>query len=370
MNDIESLFFYLLCFGISAMLFHVGQRRKLRTPTIAAILIPTLVGGLRYRVGVDYVSYMSKLMTAPESGLAEFSSKFGGMEPALWLFGQLPWQVFFFATSFLTIFFFYLGFKNFKSKHLGLCMFLVMLVIFPQALGGVRQGVAMAICFYAFSFIPKRQYAASVAIILFAALFHYSSLVMLLLLPLYYLVVLKPETDKKFLTKIGIMVAALGVAVIVGFQVIEHIPFLSKYAIYNTDAFAEQYGQYTSSHNIMPELAACALIAMFYGHLVKGRKNDGRFMFVSSVLMMVITLIGFKVPLASRLADYFIAFFILAITSAIDTFDDRSSRNFMAGVAIAYAILFFFAGVYINGSGEIFPYRTLFEIAATCKISP
>ena len=86
--------------------------------------------------------------------------------------------------------------------------------------------------------------------------------------------------------------------------------------------------------------------------------------------MMAITLIGFKVPLASRLADYFIAFFILAITSAIDTFDDRSSRNFMVGVAIAYAILFFFAGVYINGSGEIFPYRTLFEIAATCKISP
>ena len=120
MNDIESLFFYLFCFGVSAMLFHVGQRRKLRTPTIAAILIPTLVGGFRYRVGVDYVSYMSKLMAAPKSGLAEFSSKFGGMEPALWLFGQLPWQVFFFATSFLIIFFFYLGFKNFKSKHIGL----------------------------------------------------------------------------------------------------------------------------------------------------------------------------------------------------------------------------------------------------------
>lgn len=370
MNDIESLFFYFLCFGISAALFHIGQKRKLRTLTIFAILIPTLVGGLRFHVGVDYVSYMSKLMVAPESGLAEFSSKYGGMEPALWLFGQLPWQIFFFATSFLTILFFYLGFKNFKSKHIGLCMLLVMLVIFPQALGGVRQGVAMAICFYAFSHIPKRHYATFFTLIIFAAIFHYSSLVMLLILPLYHLIVEKPETDKKFLIKTGIMIAALGVAVVVGFQIIEHIPFLSKYAIYNTDAFVEQYGKYTSSHNILPELASFALITMFYGHLVKGRKDDGRFMFMSIILMLAITLIGFKVPLASRLADYFIAFFILAITSAIDTFDNQNSRNIMAGIAIAYAALFFIAGVYINGSGEIFPYRSLFETVALLKISP
>ena len=370
MNNIESLFFYFLCFGISAALFHIGQKRKLRTPTIIAILIPTLVGGLRYRVGVDYVSYMSKLMVAPESGLAEFSSRFGGMEPALWLFGQLPWQIFFFATSFLTILFFYLGFKNFGSKHIGLCMLLVMLVIFPQALGGVRQGVSMAICFYAFSFIPKRRHIAFLVLILFAALFHYSALVMFLLLPLYHLIVAKPETDKKFLVKTGIMIAALAVAVVVGFQVIEHIPFLSKYAIYSTDAFVEQYGQYTSSHNILPEIASFALIIMFYGHLVRGNKSNGRFMFMTIVLMLAVTLIGFKVPLASRLADYFIAFFILAITSAIDAFSDRESRIVMAGIAIAYAVLFFVAGVYINGSGEIFPYRTLFEMSAICKISP
>ena len=135
-------------------------------------------------------------------------------------------------------------------------------------------------------------------------------------------------------------------------------------------AFVEQYGQYTSSHNILPEIASFALIIMFYGHLVRNNKSDGRFMFMTIVLMLAVTLIGFKVPLASRLADYFIAFFILAITSAIDAFSDRESRIVMAGIAIAYAVLFFVAGVYINGSGEIFPYRTLFEMSAICKISP
>lgn len=364
MSEIDSLFFYFICFGVSAALFHIGSKRKLRWPIIFAILIPTIVGGLRYRVGVDYISYMSKLMEAPNMSMSAFSSKFGGMEPALWLFGQLPWQVFFFATSFLTILFFYLGFKNFKSKHIGICMLLVMLVIFPQALGGVRQGVAMSLCFYAFSFIPQKRRTAFVITVLCASLFHYSSLIMLLMLPLHYLMVSKPETEKKFIVKMAVMAIALVGIVIVGFKVIEYIPFLRKYAIYSTAAFVEQYGALTASHNILPELASVALIIMFYNHLVKGKKENGRYMFMSILLMLMITLIGFKVPLASRLADYFIAFFILAITSAIDTFDDKNSRRIMAGVAIAYGVLFFIAGIYLNGSGAIFPYRTIFELMA------
>lgn len=362
MSDLDSLFFYFICFGVSAALFHIGSKRKLRWLIILAILIPAIVGGLRYRVGVDYVSYMGKLKEAPEMGMAEFSSKFGGMEPALWLFGQLPWQFFFFATSFLTILFFYLGFKNFGSKHIGLCMLLVMLVIFPQALGGVRQGVAMSICFYAFSFIPQKRRTAFIVTVLCAALFHYSSLIMLLIYPLHYLMVSKPETEKKFIVKMAVMAVALVAAIVIGFQIIEYIPFLRKYALYSTAEFADQYGALTATHNILPELAAVALIVMFYGHLVKDKKGNGRFMFMSIILMMVITLIGFKVPLASRLADYFIAFFILAITSAIDTFSDSGSRRIMVGVVIAYAVLFFIGGIYLNGSGAIFPYRTLFEL--------
>ncbi len=362
MNDFESLFFYLVCFAISAALFHIGSKRKLRWPIVLAIIIPTIVGGLRYRVGVDYISYMSKLKEASSMGMIEFSNKFGGMEPALWLFGQLPWQVFFYATSFLTILFFYLGFKNFNSKHLGLCMLLVMLIIFPQALGGVRQGVAMSLCFYAFSFIPQKRKIAFAVTILFAALFHYSSLVMLLMYPLHYFMVSKPETEKKFIVKIVVMAIMFVAAIIIGFQIIEYIPFLRKYALYSTAEFVDQYGELTATHNILPELAAVALIIMFYGHLVKDKKGNGQYMFISIILMLIVTLIGYKVPLASRLADYFIAFFILAITSAIDTFDDSSSRHVMVGITITYAVLFFVCGIYLNGSGAIFPYRTLFEL--------
>ena len=364
MSDIESLFLYLFAFGLSAALFHIGQKTNRRVFTIFAILIPTLIGGLRNEVGVDYMSYKNKLIAAQTTDMASFSARYGGMEPALWLFGQLPWEIFFFATSFLTILFFYLGFRRFNTKHIGLCMLLVMMVIFPQALGGVRQGVAMSICFFAFSFVPERRIEPFIVSILFAALFHYSSLIMLLIYPLYILMVERPESDKKYVTKLIVMAAALVAFIVIGFQIIDYIPILNKYALYTTSEFAEQYGVYTSSHNILPELASLALVIMFYGHLVSRKNKIGRFMMLGIVLMFVVTLVGFAVPLASRLADYFIAFFILTFAAAIDTFEDARSRNFMVAAMIAYAVLFFYAGVYLNGSGEIFPYKTIFELTA------
>ena len=221
MNDFESLVFYVLAFAASAALFHIGQRTKRRIFIILAILIPTVIGGLRYKVGVDFDSYHDKLLSAPDMDMASFSSHYGGMEPVLWLFGQLPWPIFFWATSFLTVLFFYLGFKRFKTKHIGLCMFLVLMVIFPQALGGVRQGVAMAMSFFAFSFIPEKRPWPFLITILFAALFHYSSLLMLLIYPLYYYMVQQPESDRKYVSKLVVLAIILVALIIIGLQIIE-----------------------------------------------------------------------------------------------------------------------------------------------------
>lgn len=360
MGDALSLVFYLGAFGLSAVLFYLGQKFKLKTLTILAILVPTAVGGLRYMVGVDYVSYMNKLQVAPTMDMFSFSNMFGGMEPALWLFGHfLPWQVFFWATSFLTVLFFYLGFKNFESKHIGLCMFLMLCIIFPQAMGGIRQGVAMAMCFYAFSFIPKQKPWVFVAIVLCAMLFHYSSLVMLLMYPLYKLIVVKSRSEGDFIKRNMILLVASVMVIVVGFQIVQFIPVLSKYALYLTDDFNAQYGIYTGTHNILPEISAVVLMFLFYRHVVKDSKI-GRFSFMAIVVMLLVTCVGFVVPLASRLADYFMAFFLLILPEMVDVFDDRVGKRLMVCAVIVYALAFFVGGIYLNGSGEIFPYQFIF----------
>ena len=361
MDNTASLFFYLFSFALSALCFHIGQKRQLKTATILGLLIPTLVGGLRYLVGVDYVSYMNKLQVAPGVDLMTFSNMFGGMEPAMWVFGHfLPWPVFFAVTSFLTTFFFYLGFKKFGSKHIGLCMFLVLCIIFPQALGGVRQGVAMAICFYAFSFIPQRRLKPFIVAVLFAALFHYSSLVMLCVYPLYYFVVGKSSSEVSFLKRAFVVLFSAVAVIGVGFQVIQFIPFLSKYALYMTAAFNEGYGEYMGTHNIIPEILAIGVMAMFYRYLVKGN-TIGKLSFMAVAIMLIVTCLGFFIPLASRLADYFMAFFLLMLPNIIDVFRDRFSRRFVVCMVILFAVAFFIGGIYLNGSGGIFPYRFIFS---------
>lgn len=360
MDNTSSLIFYIVSFAVSALCFHIGQKRKMRTATIVGLLIPTLVGGFRYLVGVDYVSYMSKLQVAEGMDLATFSNTFGGVEPALWAFGHfLPWQVFFAATSFLTTFFFYLGFKNFGSKHIGLCMFLMLLIIFPQAMGGIRQGVAMAICFYAFSFIPKRNLRVFIITVLCASLFHYSSLVMLCMYPLYYFVVLKSTSESSFIKRLFMIVFSTIAVIGIGFQIMQFIPFLSKYAMYTTTEFSDRYGEYTNTHNILPEMLAVGLMFVFYRHLIK-KKPIGQLSFMSVNIMLIVTCLGFFIPLASRLADYYMAFFLLMLPGVIDIFSDRLGKRVVVGVVIMYALLFFIGGIYLNGSGGIFPYRFIF----------
>ena len=360
MSNSESLVFYVLSFLASAALFHIGQRTKRKVFTIFAILIPVLIGGLRYNVGVDYEAYR-EIVTTAANERSIFFIRYPGIEPAISLFGYLPWQAFFVITSFLTILFFYLGFCRFKTKHIGLCMLLVMMIMYPQALGTIRQGVSMAVCFFAFSFIPERRLWPFLLSIAFATLFHYSSLVMLLVYPLYYFAVQTPTTDRKFVVRLITLIAIFVAAVVVGFRFLEYIPILGKYATYASENTMLEYGEFLTSHNILPELAATAFIVMFYNHLVRNNKM-GRFMMTCIFMMMVITLTGFFVPFASRLSDYFMPFFFLAFTAAIDTFKDTRSQNFMIAAVVAYCLLFFYAGIYLNGSGEIFPYRTLFEL--------
>ena len=63
----------------------------------------------------------------------------------------------FLSTAFLTIAFFYLGMKRYQLRYPGLVFFLYLLTIFPATMNAVRQGVAMSIMFYAFTFVLDKK---------------------------------------------------------------------------------------------------------------------------------------------------------------------------------------------------------------------
>lgn len=363
MTNIESLVFYILAFILAATFIHVGELKKSKMIVAAGLILPTLVGGLRYMVGADYNSYDSKIHETANMGFFEFSNTFHSMEPSLWIIGRLSdglfgnSVLFFLLTSFLTVLFFYLGVKKFGVKHIGLVMFLLLMIIFPQTLSGVRQGVAIALSFYAFSHIPSKQLLRFIFIILSASLFHYSAIVMLAIYPLYAWIIDRSTTSKEYLLKVFIIIISSPVVLIGGLYSIQFLPLLSKYSYYYTDLL-EKYAHLEGTHNILPELFALAFMTVFYTKIVT-KSQLGQFSFLMVILMTITTSLGLFLPLAGRFADYFMPMFLLIFPSVIGIFRTKL-KPWTTLFIVLYAIAFFIGAFLYMGSGRIFPYQFIF----------
>ena len=63
MGNLESLFFYIIAFALSAYLVSVGFRSRQRLFCMLGLLIPIIIGGFRYGVGTDYFNYIDNRFT-------------------------------------------------------------------------------------------------------------------------------------------------------------------------------------------------------------------------------------------------------------------------------------------------------------------
>ncbi len=361
MGSAESLIIYLATFILSAVLFAFGHRNKNRLATFLALMLPTALGGIRYAVGADFFSYSSKLQIAENMGFFQFFNTFNKMEPAVWVIGRISAlisinpKLFFVLTSFLVVLMFYLGARRLKIKHMGIFMFLVLCIIFPQSLSGVRQGVAMAFSFYAMTYIFDKQLMKFLFFTLMAAMFHFSALATILLYPLFLLLVDKTSSEK-YRRNVALLVAAVPVIMLVGISLIDNIPLLSKYAQYQSDSFSGRFEGKSGTHNFLPEVVALAVSLVFYRRLVI-KSAIGKFSLMMVVLMLYFNMLGLNFSLASRFADYFMPFFLLLLTGVVGEFSTPRGKNIAALLVAVFGILFFIGAFYLNKSGSIFPYN-------------
>lgn len=358
-----SVLLYLCSFSASAVLIHMGLTYRKRTLTVLGVLIPTFLGGLRYGVGADYFSYVNKMSASVDMGFIEFSAKFNNMEPSLWILGRLSHVLFdsgvlfFFVTSFLTTFFLYLAVKRFGIGVAGLAMFLLLCVIFSQGLSGVRQGVAIAVALYAFSFIASRRIFTYLSLILLACMFHYSAFVLILIYPLYHWVITNSADDYTYIKRAVTVFFTAPFVVVFGIFAMQFIPVFEKYSVYINE-FIEKFGY--MRRNILPELGAFILLVMVFRKFVL--KNEfNKFVFLATAIMFSTTLIGLFIPLAGRFSDYFMSVFLLAMPCIANVFDSGFQKRAFILFTCMFGILFFIGSFYINGSGDILPYMIVYE---------
>ncbi|MCS2714474.1 EpsG family protein [Bacteroides thetaiotaomicron] len=156
------------------------ERMKIRFPYFKEFILFLLVvfAGLRYNVGVDYPIY-EDIFNDPYSVHAlAIEPIWLGINKVLRALG-MGVRVFFFLTSWLVVWGFYIGIRK-MSFHFYISILLFVLCGFYfESMNIVRQYVAVSLLFVSFSYFVEKKSRKYFLCVLCAILFHYSVLVIL-----------------------------------------------------------------------------------------------------------------------------------------------------------------------------------------------
>lgn len=360
MSNTASLIFYLLSFSTAALLMYYGFKRKNNVFVWMSLAIPILIGALRFDVGTDYNTYISIYNHFSQLSVPQYLSLQNlDVEIGYYLMVQLSnllnggYPLVFAISSFLTIYFFYLGLKRYDIKYKASVYFLYLTVLFPFTFNSVRQGIAISICFYAFSFIIERIPKKYLLWILVAAIFHKSAL---FLLPFYFINrFIKKNTEGKYnfiLVKSLLFAMGIYLALPYIYEVLQNFSFFDKYSAYQTIAVEG------NNYIFYLKLLLLGVILLFYKRIVSQSEMNIYFV-IFFILDIVLSTLGFASPFIKRVALYFSLFSPLLLFAIPSTFSDRLGKFVSYSFLILYGILYFYLAFYLMGQSAIFPYQSI-----------
>lgn len=188
MMSIDSIFVYILILLITLLLISQSASRnqkKAKFFTFWGVLFFSVIIGCRWNVGVDYMTYYNFTI-----GNYVFDWELERFEPiprylAKWVSStSAPFYLWFIGMAFIQIYFVQKALKKIFIPIVGWGIFLFLTMNLQEQMNIVRQGAAVCICIYAFTYIKERNFIKYISFILFASLVHKSAL---LCIPIYFL---------------------------------------------------------------------------------------------------------------------------------------------------------------------------------------
>lgn len=321
---------------------------KFWTPfDFAIVAVLVCFSALRYEVGTDYGMYLRFFALADPNGdwAAQIDSfqqewAYGALSLALKTISDDPFAIFW-VTSILTVVPIYAVLRK-HSKDLPFAVLLyVTLAFYVAPFNIVRQGVAMALNFWAYTFLNKRQWWAFVLINMVAALFHSSAIVAAIIQ--VGARAWKPEPRS---TTIVLAASVLGAAALWQFPAILQIAgsLNERYATYIGTSDAAGVGTYL--------LAAAYLILALI--VLALRRYVARPDWLALLILGVVFLIlGTQAVVPARMFYFFGIFAILVVPNALA---EREKSGVLKGSIIAGSTLFFV--FYLMNYASLLPYQT------------
>lgn len=177
------------------------QKAKFIFCSISCLLVSLFQGYRSFTVGTDLSSYIPSYRIIGERITDYKNLMFLNYEPGYVAYNKILYILglnergFLLVTAFVIQgFIFYTIYKNSKKPLLSILVYFAF-SNFIMTFSGLRQAIAMGLCFYVYRFIKDRKLIYFIINILIASSFHTSAIFCLILYPLYYL---KLDRSKSF----------------------------------------------------------------------------------------------------------------------------------------------------------------------------
>lgn len=321
-----------------------------------AILVPSVLGGIRSEyIGTDNLVYRVEFINI--SNIQSFSQIITSVqEEPLYLVlvffvsrftSDYHWLCF--VTELLTMIFITEGIRKFKNHiPVGIGMLIYLFCYYCNMLNLVRQGIALAICFYALSYAFERRWVKYCLLVVVAILFHSSAYIALLVIVVFKFI----DGEKTTRNIIGlILISAIGL-----FLIPKLVEMLVSYGI-----FPQKYLTYMkrgvtiSRKHTVYRLPILLLSTLFYRKIAE---NDSDYKYFYSLLWveMISAQMASVLDSAYRISLYFGYSSIVVIPLFRWAFkDNRANRMIVYFLILLYVVLYWVYFCVFNNYGFRYP---------------
>ena len=211
------------------------------------------------------------------------------------------------------------------------------LPVFLMSFSGIRQSIAIGICFLSVLFIQDKKWIKFIVAVLVASLFHYSAFIFLVAYPLYYL---------KF-NKNGRVFSLLLIPII---YLLRYPLFTILSKLFKDEAIANDTGAVTLL------LVFCLIYAFCFLFSGKDKETNGYLNLF--YLACVCQVFGNVYQLAMRVGYYFMIFAILLIPKVIQEMNDDEETKSVVELVVFLAFIAYGLYALRNSSwAQTYPYN-------------
>ncbi|OTG66884.1 hypothetical protein B9T25_08880 [Acinetobacter sp. ANC 4470] len=294
---------------IALLILNSSIKTNVQLFQIFALMLLVFFVGFRFETGYDWAMYRN---------FYEYDTFHSGIEFGYVFFIKIlrylfdDYQSLFFFTALATYIFLYLGIRKYtKHSSIALALFILIPGLFLNSLNIIRQELAIAIAFYAFSFLVDKKFFNYLFLMILAFSIHYSIVIVFFT----HLVVWQYSSKVKYSFYYFLILFSL---LFLKFDIGNLVYYFAKGARYEF----YQTGESVSLLKILI-LNSLALVYVYFSPKIIDKSKYNIYI-VALVVMNVVYLNVFSSVIAlSRIAYYFKIFEIVLVAQLLFVFDKK-----------------------------------------------